>query len=162
MSIYIYYTHTYIYVCVYGAMTLLIEGGPLYICVCLRRNDIIDRRRPLKHYIYIYRVTDDQIEYGKLFGMHIDIEYLPSTKNKKLNCADKIFPHITMQGSCFPLCTRRSASASASSSAAAPPPLILLQLILLHSSHTTHLTPLILHHSSYTTLLTPLILHHSS
>ena len=97
-----------------------------------------------------------------------------------------IFPHITMWGSSFSLCNRRSASSRRcrrrlrlrrrlTLSSYTPlnshhlshtthlTPLILHQLtppILHHLSHTTHLTPLILHHSTHTTYLTPPILHY--
>ena len=78
-----------------------------------------------------------------------------------------LIPHITMWGSCFSLCTRRSAAAPPPGVCRPPPPPPpppppLTPLILHHSSYSTHLTPLISHHSSHTTHLTPVTTHHSS
>ena len=106
------------------------------------------------------------------------------------SASEWVFPHITVWGSCFSLCTRRSSSSASRVPASRPfithhsshtihhtpltthhTPFIThysshsihhTLLITHHSSHTTHHTPLITHHSSHTIHHTPLITHHSS
>ena len=68
----------------------------------------------------------------------------PNADKRNPSRPEKFFPHITMWGSCFSLCTRRSAVLRLRLR-------LLRRRILHHDFDLHHLTPLISHHPSYTT-----------